>query len=691
MTVISLQIDTKWLYNVYVKHNRWQNSDVLDITQTVALPLKIRKRRFPTDQWVLSFDYICTEHIGFISVLTEQSDTILRNIAVDTHWRTISVDLTAHKEDIRNHLLTNYRCPLKILIVPLLKAVRFRIRNIRLRARTAEEKRKAEWKAAFADRIVTRLIDTRVYLRDMIFAARIVSVSVASNTIEVTCDLYSNIQTPVYLCELPPFKDFSPDRLEIVKEIKPQSDLFTVAVSRITLQYGEPYDRIYSRWLIACHRGGLLYICSHARYADEVQGGHDFPPTMPRNKKGLGAFKYNHLSSDLEELGISYMTFNIRINNFLYLTPRSDCIPFKYNGRTYYADKGKIDKYDITLRYAAKFGINVSAIILIYPELWSRDAKVGRILEHPDYERAGAYTMPNMTTLEAVNLYAAALDFLASRYNRLDGRYGRIHRWIAHNEVNSGNVWTNVGSKTAQEFMDIYIKSMRMIYYTARKYDAKAEVLISLDHFWTDHHIEPNCYPALQLLELLLDYSRAEGDFQWGIAIHPYPEDLVEPKTWFDQKATHTMNTGMVTFRNLEVLDAWVKRPETFYRRQKRTLLLSEQNPNSVDYMETALSEQAAALAYVWKKVKVCSGIDAYIAHSWIDAHFEGGLKTGLRKYADDLQDPYGPKPSWFVYRDAGTDREDKAFEFAKKIIGITDWEEINALVKTDENTDVTD
>ena len=55
-------------------------------------------------------------------------------------------------------------------------------------------------------------------------------------------------------------------------------------------------------------------------------------------------------------------------------------------------------------------------------------------MQHPDYER-GVYTMPNMTTLESVNCYAAAFDFLAKRYCTADNRYWRIAHWIMHNEV----------------------------------------------------------------------------------------------------------------------------------------------------------------------------------------------------------------------------------------------------------------
>ena len=250
--------------------------------------------------------------------------------------------------------------------------------------------------------------------------------------------------------------------------------------------------------------------------------------------------------------------------------------------------------------------------------------------------------------------------------------------------MNSGGIWTNVGDKTAVEFMEMYHKSMRLIYYTARKYDANAEVLISLDHHWSKAFFEKGCYSAVELLNLLKDFCSAEGNFKWGVAIHPYPENLVDPKSWLDKRAVHSPNTPLITFKNLEVIDAWIKNPDNFYEAHKRTLLLSEQNPNSIDYSETALTEQAAGLAYAWKKVMACDGIDAYIAHSWIDARFEGGLKTGLRKYPDDRNDPYGCKPAWYVFRDAGTPKEDDAFHFAKEIIDISSWKEIYHTVQSE-------
>ncbi|MDR1338562.1 MAG: DUF5722 domain-containing protein [Prevotellaceae bacterium] len=445
---------------------------------------------------------------------------------------------------------------------------------------------------------------------------------------------------------------------------------------RFTDQYGALYDRLYSRWAVVIKTDSGYSPASHARYADRAVSAGELPVITPRNRKGLGDFRTNAFEPDLDDLTISYITVNIRINDFLCSKPerQEGVIPFVYNGKEYYADRTKISEYDAIMRSAHQRNIIVSAIILVYPEHSSKDRATGRILEHPEYETSGAYSMPNMTTPESLNLYAAGIDFLALRYSRSDALSGHIHRWIVHNEIDAGAVWTSAGRKDIYSYMDIYMKSLRLVYLTALKYNKNAEVFVPFTHFWKDR-FNDECYAPSDMLEILLLYSRKEGDFRWGIAYHAYPADLIEPKSWLDNNVTSDFQTPLITFKNLEVLNEWAKQPDTFYQnREPRKVMLSEQNPNSRDYSERELNEQTACLAYAWKKMQACSQIEAYIAHSWIDAHFEGGLKTGLRKYPDD---PSGRKPAWYVFSSLGTDREDGACEFAKKIIGINEWKEI--------------
>src|SRR5690606_2401590 len=147
-----------------------------------------------------------------------------------------------------------------------------------------------------------------------------------------------------------------------------------------------------------------------------------------------------------------------------------------------------------------------------------------------------------------------------------------------------------------------------------------------------------------------------------------------------------TFDTPLITFKNIEVLDAWVKQPRTMYLgKHKRTVFLSEQGPNSRDYSPQNLAEQAASMAYVWKKMEVLDGIDAFQFHNWVDNRGEGVLRIGLRRFPDDEDDPGGKKPVWYVYRDLGTAAEAEAIDFALKIIGIDSWDEVryNAEVST--------
>jgi hypothetical protein len=383
-------------------------------------------------------------------------------------------------------------------------------------------------------------------------------------------------------------------------------------------------------------------------------------------------------------LDITSATVNIWISGMIFSEPGEDRIAHRYQKKDYYFNRRRVEQLDETLRATAERNIIVGAILLIAKAEETPDPEIGRLLQHPDMDPSGIYSMPNMTTPESVQCYAAALDFLASRYSRPDMEYGRIHHWIMHNEVDAGWVWTNMGDKSAILFMDAYLKSMRLCYAIARQYNPHAEVLISLTHHWawTSH---PKFYPSRDLLDILLDYTRAESDFEWGVAYHPYPESLFEPKTWLDEKAQFNIDTPLITFKNLEVLDYWIKQPENFYQGSlKRTLWLSENGTNSKTYSEQDLKEQAAGFAYTWKKMERLDGIDGFQWHNWFDNRGEGGLRLGLRRFPDDPDDPGGRKPVWYVYEAAGTEREAEVFDPYKEVIGIEDWNEIHQPVEVD-------
>ncbi|MBE0653580.1 MAG: hypothetical protein IH594_07265, partial [Bacteroidales bacterium] len=461
-------------------------------------------------------------------------------------------------------------------------------------------------------------------------------------------------------------------------EIPINTGVFEIVIKRFEERGNITYDKLLSKWVLTKKSDTGHSIISHARYADNIEAKHQLPDEKATSKKGLGGFSTSrgHIE-DLEELDITSATVNIWFTRFMHTKPAADRIEHVYNGKSWYFEKDDVEKFDATFRTTAQRNIITAAILLISKAEQCPDPEIGRMTVHPDMDPAGIYSMPNMTNPESVEAYAAALDFLASRYSRPDSKYGRINHWIMHNEVDAGWVWTNMGVKTELIFMDTYIKSMRMCYNIARSYNPHSEVFVTLTHYWawTSH---PRFYPSKNLMEILIDYTKAEGDFEWAMALHPYPESLFEPKTWLDMKVDFSFETPLITFKNIEVLNAWIKKPEVLYKgKYKRTLWLSENGTNSKTYSEQDLREQAAGFAYTWKKLKTLDGIDGFQWHNWFDSRGEGGLRLGLRRFPDDETDPGGKKPVWFVYEAADSDNEDEVFDQYKEDIGINDWSQV--------------
>jgi len=455
---------------------------------------------------------------------------------------------------------------------------------------------------------------------------------------------------------------------------------FSVQVPRITLRDGREYDRLTSRWQLLRREDNAWRPVSHARYGDEVYcHSPELALVQPSSKKGLGGWTPSRLPetpNELQELGITSVTVNVAaIHRFLSLVPQDGHRPFQWQGKTYYANERELARYDETFRQAEKAGAMVSAILLISNPTKSRDP-VASLLAHPDVDESGTYAMPNVTSREGLELYGAILDFVVQRWSKDDGVHGRVHHWIVHNEVDAGWVWTNAGEKEAITYMDLYQRSMRLIHLVARQYDPHSQAFITLTHHWAKAG-NPRFFGSKQMLQLLVRFCAAEGDFQWGLAYHPYPQNLFKPRTWEDHQATFDFDTDKITPKNLEVLDAFMKQPTLRFQGRVRTVHLSENGFNSLDYSDESLRDQAAGMAYAWKKVSGLSAIDVWHYHNWIDNRHEGGLRIGLRKFPDDPEDPLGKKPIWFVYQAYGTPQEEAVFEPYLETIGLTDWDEV--------------
>lgn len=434
---------------------------------------------------------------------------------------------------------------------------------------------------------------------------------------------------------------------------------FTVTVDRIVPnREGIRYDKVFSKWAVVKVDGDRQTLDSHARYADDVVPKKS-PEAVPlRNKKGFGAGDIDLYFSDCKEMNVGSITMNVVLNDYI----KGEGSGYSYGGQNYSLGAFK-DYVDRVTRRAGEMDLVVSAIIL---------CQTNSIFKDPE-NKGGNYTMPNLTTAKAFNLYAAALEHMASTHCTPGNR---ISHWIMHNEVDFANEWTNMGDQPMMRYLDRYIKSMRICYNIARQYDQNASVLGSYTHCWAK---ADGSFAPKMMLEKTVEYSSAEGDFRWGVAYHPYPQNLTKPSFWIDDtQATYSLNSKYVTFKNLEVIDAWIRQKENFYKgKTKRVLFLSEQGTNSPSYSESDLTLQAAGGAWAWKKVSKLDGIDAMQWHNWADNKAEGGLRIGLRTFAEGSVSNLTPKPVWYVWKAAGTAEEDSVFDQYKTTLGISDWDSI--------------
>ncbi len=540
------------------------------------------------------------------------------------------------------------------------------VRNIKLR--TISEQEYFDWKNPMDKRLNDQLL--AYYAK--VFDKKIERVQVKPDSIVVVGSGNSSFEN----CKLSEilFHENAYDINEFVfSQALPNADTFSVTLPRLALKNNrEQYDRLYSRWMITDASGNSL---SHAHWADDITGiaQWDIPEEKPLSPKGMGGVALNDESSfnDLVELGIHNITYNLVLPSLISLN--ASTITHQLNGKTYYINPNVVDRMDQMFSLCADNDIQVSVILLIG---FNTSGELGEIFKHPD-ATGGSYTLANVVEERGVEYYIAAIDFLAQRYFRPDKKYGNITQWIIHNEVDAAPVWTNAGDKPQDLYLEQYSRSMRAVYYTARKYNPVSKVFISLTHYWNKKHT----YKCPELLQGLIESGKREGDFEWGVAYHPYPENLRDPDPWADVIAGDDLSTAeYITPKNLELIDKWARTGENLYLDCKvRSVILSENGISHTDYSKTQMDLQAAGVAYYWKKLKRLPSIEAFHYHRWIDHALEGNLKFGLWSNQEGTTNDFGKKkPSWTLYKYTGTNFEDQAYDFTKSIIGINDWSEID-------------
>ena len=424
------------------------------------------------------------------------------------------------------------------------------------------------------------------------------------------------------------------------------------------------WDRLYDKYCVIGSDGSVL---AGPMHVSEFPSENDYARPQPASKKGLQV----QMIDDAQKLGVSHAAMNYTVMQLMYpdrTEPKAEHIAYESNGKTYYFRKDAVERFDSEIKNLSDNGIEVTLICLI----WGSEVSMGpKELVHPGYQGAagnqgrGEIAGYNVTTRDSVEYFTALMEFTAERYTRPDQKYGRAINFVIGNEVDTAYIWYNCGELEKDEFVRQYTRTMRLANHAIRKKYANANVLISLDHLWNDNAVNflgqgklnLTVYNGKDIIDGLNALGRAEGNFEWGVAYHPYPHDLFDPKFWITDTKLHNgapittkeFTTRKITFENLEVLPRYLEQEEFLFEGRTRRIYLTEQGFNTRNPSSLADQQvQAAAYAYAYYKIRFLDGIDAFILHRHVDCKQESGLNVGLWERVDTSN--VTPKAQKLIY-----------------------------------------
>ncbi len=488
---------------------------------------------------------------------------------------------------------------------------------------------------------------------------------------------YSGLADEFDLVEIAPFQPLGDAAsAPVLTHVLPDKSGM-VSVPRFDETNAVKRDRIYSAFVpVLVHPKSGRVPAAGARFVDGFSdvSKYEAPFPVSKSKKGLQI----QMPDDALKLGVQHAAINVNLNSLVDLTKNPANLEWIMDGETYYFHRNQIE--NMPVKQLSDAGCTVAMIILSYE---SGDPAKDALMLHP--KRAAV--LPNhlaafnTVTPDGVRYYKACLEFLADRFSRPDSTYGRVANYIIGNEVTSHWEWFNVGPMPGELVVAEYERAVRIAHTAIKKFSTSSRVYLSIDHHWsTTYGNDPQKGLAgRRLLDEFSRRARMGGDFDWHLAHHPYPENLFEPRTWLDKTAVSNFDSPRITFKNLEQLTRYFRRPEMMFDGQPRRIILSEQGFHS-DNTEAGDAAQAAAYCYAWTKVSQEDGIDSFILHRHVDHSGEGGLNLGLwRRQPNSIADPSTPRPMYEVFMKADTPEREEAFRFALPVIGIKSWKELDS------------
>lgn len=457
-------------------------------------------------------------------------------------------------------------------------------------------------------------------------------------------------------------------------------------------------------------------------YVTDVEAQNSVSAVETDSIKGLFSGAANDYEVDkllIEDLGLKHAKVNLPLMEFI--MPREDVgydgkvyedyfinrytedNSYKHtvNGTDYYFWKSTVDELDKTVKNFTDNGVKVTLVVYSINLGMDDQWRSPFFLHYPQVRLSG--TIENMTVLalntsneRSYNYILALFEFLAERYSRDDNKYGQIETYVIGNEIDLSMTWNAMVNAykdqplAVETYVDEYYRLLRLANLAVKKYKPQNTVCTSLAHYWTKSAYELGLegsnhnYAPKTILDYLNKRSKDQGDFNWGIASHPYgyylqDSDLVYKDTTAGVSKGMTDNyetTTLITYTNLEVLDNYLHSENMLVNGTPRSVYITEGGISSNNNTEQNLNYQAAGLAYAYYKSANLETVKAFIYYRGWDVEEEAisNSRFGLCKYLrnNDGNITMDKKPAYDVYKYIDTPQ---SFEKAAPYLNSLRWQ----------------
>lgn len=454
-------------------------------------------------------------------------------------------------------------------------------------------------------------------------------------------------------------------------------------------------------------------------------------------KKGLTV--ENSSTLDIaKEMGVGNTVINMDLCTLIYAnedkngnpidnTKKSNAIEFESNGEMFYFNAEYVKSQDALISSYSKEGINVSLVLISWAKTFTNDYPTD-LLYLPASQQA--HTMGfNTSTERGAEYWVAAMEFLANRYSK-SAKQGLVQQFIIGNEIDYTYDWylmqpekDSNGKYQRVEFntfMEEYARTLRLANLAVKKHNSEAKVLVSLTHNWAKNCLESygyaanntssrryNSYAPKEILDWLVKYEGARGDYDWVIATHPYPIGTSSSNPLKTDVNTDLFGitsrdvmpvtgdwktTPWVTVTNLEVYQLYLQQKENMYNGNEiRKVYLTEtsictldRSENSAEDVRISQLEAAASIAQTYYRaanLECMESVDYFQPH---DQEGDIDNKLGLME-ADGTK-----KPAYTLWKYIDTT---KSFTYANKYLkyiapNATSYKELMSTVKSEFNWD---